>query len=100
MADTHDLPGDLFWHLIRVRKDTPLHHRASTQEVDYPYRRSDSHVVRIWPLPYAVVAGRWVHSDFSEDEALLAALDGRADAVGVVDDEGHIVDRFERADCA
>ena len=100
MADTHDLPGGVFWHLIRVRKGTPLAHRAPTQEIDWPFRRSNSHILRLWPLNIALVAGRWNDSDLDEDEALLLALDGRGDAARVVDEEGHILEQWERPDAA
>lgn len=96
MATTHDTRGGRFWHAIRVRKGTPLHHRAHTQEVDEPFRSSLSHVLHLWPTGLAIVTGRWQDSGLTEDEALLVALDGYGDAADVVDDEGHIVEQFER----
>jgi hypothetical protein len=81
MADTHDI-GSTFWHLIRVRKGTPLHHRAHTQETDEPYRYAESHVVRL-PRGRALVLGRWKSDEqIDEVEALrravhLRSTDGR-----------------------
>lgn len=98
MPKTHDLPSGHFFHLIKVVKGTPLRHTAATQEVDYPYRRSDSTITRLWPFRLALVTGKWYDSGLAEEEALLAALDGRGDACDVVDDEGHIVTQFERQD--
>lgn len=96
MAQTHDLPGGWFFHLVKVKPRTPLKHRAPTQEVDAPFRSSDSTVFRLWPLKIALVAGKWYDSELDEEDALLLALDGRSDACDVVDEEGHVVDQFER----
>lgn len=94
---THDV-GRIFWHVIRVRKGTPLHHRALTQEYDEPFRFSDSHIIRL-PLGRALVLGRW-HTDESIDEvaALRRAthvfgLDGRIDGEFEVttDDRGNLL---------
>jgi hypothetical protein len=73
MADTHDI-GSTFWHLIRVRKGTPLHHRARTQETDEPYRYAESHVIRL-PRGRALVLGRWKSDEqIDEVEALRRAV--------------------------
>lgn len=98
MAQTHDLPGGTFFHFIRIKPHTVLKHRAATQEIDEPFRRSNSHIIRLWPLNIALVAGKWYDSELDEDEALLLALDGRSDALRVVDEEGHIRGEFERPD--
>jgi len=97
MPKTYDLPTGEFFHFIKVKPGTPLKHWAMTQEVEVPFRNSLSCVVRLWPFRIALVAGKWYPSGLHEDEALLAALGGRSDALDVVDEEGHLVDQFERA---
>lgn len=77
MADTHDL-GPFFWHLVAVKKRTPLFHRARSTEVDPPFRTARPVVTHVWPGK-GLVTGKWKDSGYDEDEALLAALglDGR-----------------------
>lgn len=100
MPKTHDLPSGHFFHLIKVVKGTPLRHVAVTQEYEPPFRRSDSKITRLWPTRLALVTGKWYDSELDEDEALLAALDGRGDAADVVDEDGHILEQWERPDAA
>lgn len=47
-----------FWHVVRVAKGTPLHHRAYSGEIDGEFRYSVSHVLRITPSR-ALVVGSW-----------------------------------------
>jgi len=73
MPETHDL-GPLFIHRVRLEPGTALLHRAPTNEIEEPYRRSNSVVVRLFRR-FGVVFGWWKHDpDRTEDEALLAAL--------------------------
>lgn len=76
MATTVDI-GRLFFYVIKVRPGTPPLHTAPTFEVDPPFRRSRSLIVRI-PFGFysALVIGWWRASHASEEEALYAALDG------------------------
>jgi hypothetical protein len=97
LTTTHDV-GRLFWHVIRVRKGTPFHHRALTQEYEEPFRFSDSHIFRL-PFGRALVLGRWhTDEDIDEVEALRRAthvhgLDGRVDPEYDVatDDDGFLL---------
>jgi hypothetical protein len=75
MAQTHDL-GNLFAHTVRLKPDSPLVHRAVTNEIEVPYRTSQSWVFRIPKTTYGVVLGRWIKTERSETEALGFALRG------------------------
>lgn len=99
MAETHDI-GSTFWHVIRVRKGTALHHRARTQETEEPYRYSLSHVLRL-PFGRALVLGRWKNDErIDEVEALRRAVHiPRGDEGSLTgedwdvttDDDGHLL---------
>lgn len=91
MHTTHDI-GARFWHTIKLRKGTPLTHRAVTNEAEPPYRTSNSLVVRLWPLRFGLVFGKWLGTNRTEDEAMLHLL--RTD-LGVFDsDKVHEVEEM------
>jgi hypothetical protein len=74
MPETHDL-GPLFVHPVALERGTPVLHRAPTNEIEEPFRRSNSLVVRLFGTTKGWVFGWWKHDpDRTEDEALLAAL--------------------------
>src|SRR3954464_16057002 len=75
MAKTHDL-GNLFAHTVRLKPDSPLVHRAVTNEIESPYRSSRSWVFRLPKTSYGIVVGLWHQTGRSEDEALGFALRG------------------------
>lgn len=86
--------GPLFVHSVRLKKGTPLAHRASTQELEEPFRLSPrSLVLRYWPTTYGTVIGRWKDSGYSEEQAFFAGLDGyEADPL---DSEGRLLDAYD-----
>jgi hypothetical protein len=77
MAQTHDF-GPFFVHRINLRPDAPRFSRATTQEIDPPYRRSNPVVVRL-VRGFGIVLGRWRKTGMTEDEALLTALGRETD---------------------
>lgn len=95
MATTHDFKNGIFFHVVKVIRGTPIHHRAKSQEIEEPFRYSESHVIRLWPTRTALVIGRWTDSGYEEVEALRAAMWAGGD-INVVDAEGHIRPLFER----
>lgn len=73
MPMTHDL-GRLFVHKVALESDSPRLHTAVTTEIEEPYRRSNSLVVRLF-AEFGVVIGWWKQDpNRTEDEALLTAL--------------------------
>lgn len=75
--ETHEL-GRLFWHSIRLNKDSPIFHRYPTHEVDYPYRWANSLIIRLPGTSYGLVVGLWHSTDRTEEQTLLEALEGRS----------------------
>lgn len=67
--------GRSFFHVIRVRPDTPLKHRAITVEIEPPYRRSNSLILRLTPTR-ALVLGWWTDTEWDAEDALTAAVQG------------------------
>lgn len=63
---THDA-GRFFWQVIRVTKDCPVKHRWETRENSWPYRWSNSLILRL-PVRYALVLGWWHDPDAHADE--------------------------------
>lgn len=72
----HDI-GALFWHTIRLQKKSALFHRYPSHEVEEPYRWSNSLIVRIPWSSYGLVVGFWRATERTEEQMLLAALEGR-----------------------
>lgn len=66
MPNTHDV-GPFFLHGIRLRPRTALIHRAVTDELDPPFRTSNSVVFRFFR--WGIVLGRWRETGRSEQEA-------------------------------
>lgn len=75
MNDTLDV-WRFFAHWISLTPGSPRFHRAPTQEMDDPYRRSNSLVVRLWG-ERGLVLGRWRDTGYDEDTATLLGLGGR-----------------------
>lgn len=71
MPQTHDL-GRFFAYRALLKKDARRIQTAPTQEIDEPYRRATSLVVRLWG-EHGVILGWWQRSGLSEVEALTAA---------------------------
>jgi Icc-related predicted phosphoesterase len=72
MPQTRDL-GRLFAHPIKLKPGTKRVHRAQTNELDEPYRQSNSLVIRFGRTK-GIVLGRWHHTERTADEALRDAL--------------------------
>ena len=72
----HDL-GPLFTHGIKLEKKSPIFHRYPSHEVDYPYRWSNSLIVRIPWCRQGFVLGLWRSTNRTEEQMLLEALEGR-----------------------
>lgn len=66
---SHDL-GRAFWQIVRVVPETPLVHRAETRQGGWPYRWSNSLLVRLSPV-HALVLGWWHDADPAADELAL-----------------------------
>ena len=90
MPDTHGIRR-LFWHKIRLQPDSPRHHRYATHEYEYPYRRANSHVLRLFGRSGLVLG--WWHGGGLDEESeeyadhLNEAVQGRT----LIDNE-----RFKR----
>lgn len=72
---THDI-GRAFFHFIHVRPGTPLLHTAPTVEIEPPYRRSESLIIRLLPFRRALVLGWWEDTEWDAEEALMEAVRG------------------------
>jgi hypothetical protein len=80
MHQTSDF-GRFFTHPVKLNPDTPRFHRAPTSEIEEPYRRSNSLVVRLSRARHrrggnGRVFGWWINTNRNEEEALIAALLG------------------------
>lgn len=76
MPETKDV-GRFYFHPMKYPiGGAPRFERTITKEIEEPYRKGDSLVVRLGRRA-AVVLGRWREPvDVDEDEALLDALEG------------------------
>lgn len=72
----HDL-GPLFTHGIKLDKKSPIFHMFPSHEVEYPYRWSNSLIVRIPWCHQGFVLGFWRSTNRTEEQMLLAAMAGR-----------------------
>jgi hypothetical protein len=73
----HDIGPKYFVHGMRYpTKDFPIIDRGQTQEIEDPYRRGDSVVVRVPLSRSAIVFGRW-DVEIDEDDALRYAIKAR-----------------------
>jgi hypothetical protein len=79
MPNTHDI-GAFFVHPINLQPGTPFMHRAPTDEIEPPYRCSNSRIIKIWPGK-GLVFGRWRHTGRTENAALLVAVQGYGNAL-------------------
>jgi len=73
---THDL-GRLFWHPIKLKLKSSIIHRYPTHEVDEPYRWANSFILRLPCTEYGLVMGWWHKTERTEEQALIAAMEGR-----------------------
>lgn len=92
MADTHDV-GPLFWHVVGITRGTPFAHRASSIEIQHPFRVARPLVLHIWPGK-GLVLGVWRRTGWTEEEALRAAT--QAVDVDPLDLDGHLEPRYYR----
>lgn len=83
MAKTHDV-GPAFVQFIRLKKDAPIIHTATTHELEDPYRESTSLVLRL-PFGRGLVIGWWHESGKDEFEALASAINYKVR--GYLDDD-------------
>lgn len=92
MPQTHGV-GPFFVHAVNLRPHTPFLHTAPTDEIDAPYRRSHSLIVKIWPGK-GLVFGRWKNTWRNENEALYTAVQGYGNALSTDDirDNAHRFD--------
>lgn len=92
MPNTHDV-GPFLAHTVNLKPGTPLVHRAPTDEIQPPYRRSNSVIVKIWPGK-GIVLGRWRHTWRNESDALYTAVQGYGNALSTDDirDNAHRFD--------
>lgn len=74
--DTHDI-GTFFWHLIKLKKKSPIVHRFPSHEDEYPYRRSNSLILRLPGSSIGLVAGHWRPTGRTEEQMILDSLQGR-----------------------
>ena len=76
MAHTRSITGNWFWStLTYAHRGWPWIERGDTQEIEWPYRRSRSLVMRLPLARTALVIGRW-GPPRPEMEALLDAVGG------------------------
>lgn len=94
MAETTDL-GRAFAHAIALDPNAPRLHTAVTDELDPPFRRSRSLVLRLWKSR-GLVLGWWRKTGRDEDEALMAALQGVE--TSLLDEDGYLLPNFEVED--
>lgn len=73
---THDI-GSFFWHTIRLQKKSPIFHRYPSHEVEEPYRWANPLIIRIPWTEYGLVVGLWRTTNRTEEQMLVAALQGR-----------------------
>jgi hypothetical protein len=95
MPETRDM-GPLFAHTVNLQPGTPFVHRAPTDEIEPPYRRSNSVIIKIWPGK-GIVLGRWRNTWRSESDALYTALQGYGNALSTDDIRDH-AHRFDAED--
>ncbi len=74
--------GTLFVHRMRYPStDFPLMERGHSQEIDHPFRKGSSIVVRIPFSTAAVVVGKWKEEQ-DEEVALTEAIGARSISFG------------------
>jgi hypothetical protein len=97
MPNTHGV-GPFFFHTLNLRPETPLLHSAPTDEIEPPYRRSNSRILKIWPGK-GIVLGRWRQTYRNESAALYSAIQGYGNALSTdeIRDNAH---RFDEVDDA
>jgi hypothetical protein len=98
MPETRDM-GPFFAHTVNLTPEAPLIHRAPTDEIEPPYRRSNSVIIKIWPGK-GIVLGRWRHTWRNESDALYTALQGYGNALSTDDIRDHAHRFDEGADDA
>lgn len=76
MAKTWSISKNWFWStLTYAHRGWPWFERGDTQEIEWPYRRCNSFVVRFPFTRKALVLGKWGPAR-SETDALLHAVRG------------------------
>jgi hypothetical protein len=87
MPETRDM-GPFFAHTVNLKPGAPFLHTAPTDEIEPPYRRSNSVIIKIWPGK-GLVLGRWRHTYRSDDAALYTALQGYGNALSTDEIRDH-----------
>lgn len=77
LFDTHDIWPFFFWHRITLRRDCPVMHRFTSHENQYPYRVSNSVILKLPGTRLGLVAGRWKATGRTEEQMTLESLGGR-----------------------
>ncbi|MER5754424.1 hypothetical protein [Streptomyces sp. NPDC002088] len=92
MPETHDV-GPFFAHTVNLKPGAPFLHTAPTDEIEPPYRQSNSTVIKIWPGK-GIVLGRWRNTWRSESDALYTAVQGYGNAMSTdaIRDRAHRFD--------
>lgn len=84
MPATKEL-GPLFVHTMKYpNTNFPLMERGFSQEIDHPFRKGSSIVVRVPLTTTAFVFGKW-GAEQDEDEALTEAISARFIDIGEID---------------
>lgn len=75
-ADTHGF-WRFFWHSISLKQKSPVLHTSLSHETDYPYRWSRSLILRLPGTTRGLVLGWWRNIVRTEEDAILAGMQGR-----------------------
>lgn len=81
--ETHGI-GRFFFHSISLKKKSAIFHMSQTHEIDEPYRWSNSLVLRLPWTTRGLVLGWWRNTTRTEDDAILAGMQGRPIDMSVV----------------
>jgi hypothetical protein len=79
MAITNETHGfwRFFYHSIQLKLDSKILHLHPTHEIDEPYRWSKSLILRLPRTTRGLVLGWWRNITRTEEEAILAGMQGR-----------------------
>jgi hypothetical protein len=92
MPNTHGV-GPFFTHTLNLKPGAPFLHTAPTDEIEPPYRRSKSLIIKVW-AGKGIVLGRWRNTYRNENDALYTAIQGYGNALSTDDirDNAHRFD--------
>jgi hypothetical protein len=85
--------GPFFTHTLNLKPGAPFLHTAPTDEIEPPYRRSKSLIIKVW-AGKGIVLGRWRNTYRNENDALYTAIQGYGNALSTDDirDNAHRFD--------